>query len=209
MPEPAALAEGDAEELHALRQSIVVRRPPLPARVVVDGRALELVPGTSVVLGRSDGALVVPAPVVSRRHLAFDRREGGLPWLEDLGGKNGTTIGGARVSALAIDSELELLLGHALPMSVRPFERGGLLVELPGRACWLPLGPLELGGRRVEVEATPDGWLELRVPASEALFLGELRVDGALQLLVGDELFDQRDGRSLLRVAEPLPAERA
>jgi hypothetical protein len=202
-----ALAEGEAEDLRSLHHGLLARRPALPATVSVDGRSMELVPGSPVVLGRRDCELRVPAPVVSRRHLEFGRRDG-EPWVQDLGGKNGTTVRGARVEALPIGLGLDLLIGSALPIKVRPAERGGVLAELPGRTCWLPLGPIALGHRRATVEATADGWLELRLPRGQSVILGDLRVDGAIQLLVGDELFDGHGGPLLVRVVPPVPPER-
>ncbi|MBI2394951.1 MAG: FHA domain-containing protein [Deltaproteobacteria bacterium] len=203
----SALSEGEAEDLRALMQGLLARRPSLPATVVVDGRTMELVTGNPVVLGRSDCDLRVPAPVVSRRHLEFSRRDGADPWVKDLGGKNGTTLRGARVESLPVGIGLDLLIGNALPLKVRPTDRGGLILELPGRVCWLPLGPIQLGPRRASIEATPDGWLELRLPRGQSVVLGDLRVDGAVQLLVGDELFETHGGPLLMRVL-PTPPER-
>jgi hypothetical protein len=203
-----SLQEEEAEDLRALLQGILARRPQQPAHVSIDGRTMELVAGNPVVLGRSDCDLRVPAPVVSRRHLEFLRRDGGDSWVHDLGGKNGTTLRGARVDALPIGIGLDLLIGNALPLKVRPADHGGLIVELPGRTAWLPLGPIDLGPRRASVEHTSDGWLELGLPRGQALVLGDLRVDGTIQLLIGDELFDGHGGPLLLRVVSP-PGDRA
>ena len=90
---------------------------------------------------------------------------------------------------------------------MRPADHGGLIVELPGRVAWLPLGPIDLGARRAAIENTEDGWLELRLPRGQTAILGDLRVDGAVQLLMGDELFDVHGGNLLLRVVPP-PGER-
>ncbi len=203
-----SLQEEDAEDLRALLQGLVSRRPPVPAYVTIDGRSVELVPGNPVVLGRSDADLRVPSPVVSRRHIEFTRRDGQDPWVRDLGGKNGTTLRGARVDSLPVGIGLDLLIGNALPLKVRPSERGGLVLELPGRVCWLPLGPILLGAHRVTIEGTQDGWVELRLGRNASIVLGDLEVYGAIQLLVGDEIFDRHGGTLLLRVISP-PNERA
>lgn len=203
-----ALAEEDAEDLRALQQGLLTRRPVLPATVVIDGRTMEFVTGNPVVLGRSDCDLRIPAPVVSRRHLEFSRRDGADPWVKDLGGKNGTTLRGARVESLPVGIGLDLLIGNALPLKIRPADRGGITAELPGRTCWLPLGPIELGNRRASIEGTSDGWLELRLPRGQNIVLGDLRVDGAVQLLVGDELFDSHGGPMLMRVVPTVVPER-
>jgi tetratricopeptide (TPR) repeat protein len=198
----AALAEDPADDLEALLQGLAARRPRLPAFVQIGGRVLELVPGNPVVLGRSEGELKVPAPVVSRRHLEIRRRDGQDPWVRDLGGKNGTTLRGARVDQLAVGGGIDLLIGGALPLKVRPFERGGLLLELPGRVAWLPLGPVELGPLRVSFEHE-GGWLELRTTRNQSLILGDLLVESPVQLLVGDEIFESHGGNLLLRVVPP------
>lgn len=202
----STLQEEDAEDLRALYQGLMARRPVLPAFVTIDGRVVELVPGNPVVLGRSDADLRVPAPVVSRRHLEFTRRDGQDPWVRDLGGKNGTTLRGARVESLPVGIGLDLLIGNSLPLKVRPHDRGGLVVELPGRVCWLPLGPVDLAGKRAALEAV-DGWLEMRLARGSSIILGDLKVEGTVQLLVGDELFDAHGGQLLLRVV-PTPTDR-
>jgi tetratricopeptide (TPR) repeat protein len=200
----STLQEEDAEDLRALLQGLMARRPAIPAHAQIDGKVVELVPGNPVTLGRSDADLRVPAPVVSRRHLEFTRRDGADPWVRDLGGKNGTTLRGARVDSLPIGIGLDLLIGNALPLKVRPAEQGGLVLELPGRVCWLPLGPVELGARRGTLDAV-DGWLELRLARGHSIILGDLKVDGAIQLLVGDELYDAHGGQLLLRIVPPPP----
>jgi hypothetical protein len=86
---------------------------------------------------------------------------------------------------------------------VRPGERGGLFIEVPGRVAWCPLGPIQLGAARVAFEATPDGWLQLNVARGDALVLGDLRVEGAIQLLVGDELRATHGGALALRIVAP------
>jgi len=199
----AAIEEEDAEDLRALFQGLQARRPSLPAHLYADGRVVEVVPGNPVVLGRSEGDLKVPSPVVSRRHLELARRGGADPWVRDLGGKNGTTIRGARFESLPIGNGLDLLIGNSLPMKVRPTDRGGVIVELPGRVCWMPLGPIDLPGGPASLETSADGWLELTIPRNSNVVLGDLRVDGAVQLLEGDELFAGHGGALLLRVVAP------
>lgn len=199
----AAVEEEDAEDLRALLAGLESRRPKLPAHVYADGRTVEVVPGNPVLLGRNEGDLKVPSPVVSRRHLELARRGGADPWVRDLGGKNGTTIRGARFDSLPIGTGLDLLIGNALPMKVRPTDRGGVIVELPGRVCWLPLGPIDLPGNPASLESTGDGWLEIDVPRGSGVVLGDLRIEGAVQLLEGDELFAGHGGPLLLRVVPP------
>jgi tetratricopeptide (TPR) repeat protein len=198
--EAALAVEPGAEDLRALLAGLLARKPPIAANVVVDGKLHELVIGNPVVLGRSDCELRVPAPVVSRRHLEFRRGDAGDLWVRDLGGKNGTTLRGARFETLPVGLGLDLLIGGALPLKVRPEARGGLICELPGRSCWAPLGPIDVAGRRIAIDATADGWLELRVLRGARIVLGDLSVEGAVQLLVGDEIFDAHGGALLLRI---------
>jgi hypothetical protein len=203
----STLREGEAEDIRALSQGLQSRRPKLPAHVYCGGKTIELLPGNPLTLGRSDGELRVPSPVVSRRHLEFLRRDAGDIWVRDLGGKNGTTVRGARFDALPLGTGLDLLIGNALPIRVRPYELGGVVIELPGRVCWAPLGAIELRGHRLVPEQTNDGWLELRVARGDRVVLGDLWVEGAIQLVRGDELFDTHGGPLLFRVVAP-PQER-
>ena len=196
----STLQEGNADDLRALHQGLQSRRPKLPTHVYSGGQTVELVTGGPVVLGRSDGELRVPSPVVSRRHLEFFRREAGDLWVRDLGGKNGTTVRGARFDVLPIGQGVDLLIGNALPIKVRPIEIGGVVIELPGRVCWAPLGPIDMHSHRFTLEVSTDGWLELRIARGDRLVLSDLSVDGALQLLRGDELFDGHGGPLVLRV---------
>jgi len=200
----AALRDEDAEDLRALLSGLLARRPNVPPTVQLEGRILEIVPGNPVTLGRSDGELRVASPVVSRRHLEIARPEGAEPIVRDLGGKNGTTLRGARVDELRVGLGLDLLIGNALPLKVRPFPAGGLLLELPGRICWLPLGGFQLGPRRAMVESR-DGWVDLRF--DRPVVLGDLQVDKPIQLLIGDEIYDGHDGPLLMRVIPPPQAE--
>lgn len=62
-----------------------------------DGRRLPLRPGDNI-LGREDDGIRLDSPTVSRRHARISvSREEAL--LEDLGSKNGTFVGGERVSS--------------------------------------------------------------------------------------------------------------
>src|SRR5262249_16026753 len=149
--------EEDSDDLRALMQGLLARRPKLPVNLKLADRAVELVAGNPVVLGRSDGELKVPSPVVSRRHLEFSRRDGNDAWGADLGPRNGTTLRVVLFDKLPIGGGLDLLLGTALPLKVWPSEFSGLIVQLPGRVCWLPLGPVRIGRATIAFEASGDG----------------------------------------------------
>jgi tetratricopeptide (TPR) repeat protein len=199
----AALKDEDADDLRALMEGLLARRPKLPASIFMGGRVMEVVPGNPVTLGRNEGELRVPSPVVSRRHLELLRKPDGDAWVHDLGAKNGTTVAGARFEEIPIGTGLDLMIGTALPLKVRPSDRGGVVVELPGRVCWLPLGPVDLGARRGTLESTEDGWLELAVARGAPIVLGDLQVEGSVQLLFGDEVFDGHGGPLVFRVVPP------
>ncbi len=204
----ARLREHETDDLRALLEGLLARRPRLPTAARLDGRLVELVAGHPVTLGRTEGELRVPSPVVSRRHLEFQRRDGNTAWVRDLGGKNATTVRGARFDALPIGQGLDLLIGNALPIKVRTGERGGVFVEVPGRVCWCPLGPIDLGGgTRAAFEPTDDGWLQLAIARGSSVVLGDLRVEGNIQLIVGDELRLAHGGPLVLRIVPP-PSER-
>jgi pSer/pThr/pTyr-binding forkhead associated (FHA) protein len=92
------------------------------------------------VLGRTEGALVVSNPFLSRKHLAFIVR-GIKLFVRDLGSTNGTFVDGVRLSA---DEERELheaseLKAGELPISMRWFgdpmrsdEAPNLEEQIPG-----------------------------------------------------------------------------
>ena len=61
-----------------------------------DGRRLPLKPGENI-LGRDDEGIQIDSPAVSRRHARI-RISGTEAVIEDLGSKNGTFVGGERVS---------------------------------------------------------------------------------------------------------------
>jgi len=72
--------------------------PATAFRLVLEDREVALRPGENL-LGRvEDGVAWIEAPTVSRRHARI-LVEGGRAVIEDLGSKNGTFVGGARVTS--------------------------------------------------------------------------------------------------------------
>ena len=80
-------------------------------------REIPLVPGTSMVIGRSPPAdLPLRDPSLSRTH-ARVTLEGGEVWIEDLGSTNGTWVDGERIERSRVDPGARLSLG-ATPAAV-------------------------------------------------------------------------------------------
>jgi DNA-binding winged helix-turn-helix (wHTH) protein len=77
----------------AAGDSGVRARPASPVFLVRDGHALPLAPGENVIGRDPDCAVFVDDGTVSRRHARVTVK-GNEAFLEDLGSKNGTTVGG-------------------------------------------------------------------------------------------------------------------
>lgn len=186
-PEPSRLAA--SLEARLLRGRIV--------QLEVAGERATWVLGASVTLGRAGDAadVVVPAPVVSRRHLSFERGSDGAPVVRDMGSANGTTIAGARITLLRIASPVTLRLGDEIPCRVSPGE-DGVCVEVAGTRYHLPLGPARLGPWRLDES---DGGLRVRpVGDGRPILDAEVAADG-VDLCHGDVLAAVR-GQPLVRV---------
>jgi hypothetical protein len=84
---------GAAVDMSAQPQS---GQPTILCWLVSDGRRLPLQPGENV-LGRNEDGIQIDSPSVSRRHACIAISEAGAV-LDDLGSKNGTFVGGDRVS---------------------------------------------------------------------------------------------------------------
>jgi hypothetical protein len=166
-------------------------------RVEIDGAALAVVLGSSVTVGRSDAAIVVAAPALSRTHLEI-RRGGSDVEVVDLHSRNGTLLAGARLSApVYVGSGLSVLLGGEIPLAIAPWEGGGVRLDLGGEVWVAPLGPLRVGAWRIE--AGRDGWVEADLGAATATLAGS-RVSGVVQLLHGDTIATSSDVQPKLTV---------
>jgi two-component system response regulator AtoC len=102
--------ERDAIRFPELRPS----REPRAAVVVYahdDTRLVELREGDSILVGRAPPAdLVVEDMTISRQHARFTYRDGHVA-VEDLGSRNGTLVGGTRVSQAQLRSGDDVRLG--------------------------------------------------------------------------------------------------
>lgn len=138
-PDPAA-AKAALEEtgVHTLgpvdptRSGPAIRRPKPKAKgrgliLVCDPfQPIPLAPGTKIVIGRNDthADLVLPHPLVSRRHAQIECREDGV-FLKDFGSANGTLVGKHKVGS----EEVELLPGMVVriadfKLTIRPKPAG-------------------------------------------------------------------------------------
>jgi hypothetical protein len=185
--------------LLALGRELEARRALGPrVELVIDGERIELALGERIVVGRSDAAVNVGSPSVSREHLALTRGALGIE-VVDLGSRNGTTLAGARLEApVHVGERLELLLGGEVTFTIEPCPIGARL-GFAGRVVHVALGPLRVGAW--SIAPAEDGWLELRAPHDRPPFLGELRSEATIELCRGDELRERPGGPVRLRVA--------
>jgi hypothetical protein len=178
------------------------------------GQPMRYALGSEVTIGRADATIVVRSSAVSRQHLRLVRRDG-APWVEDLGTRNGTTLGGARMAgALPVGTGLRLLLAGQMECGVAPLDpacpNGAVAVEVAACRTLVPLGPCRVGPWEIELGRRDDetaGVVVLRAPAGvEPPCLDLLRLGREIELAMGDELRAERDGPVVLRVL-PSPTD--
>lgn len=108
------------------------RRPRSPKvfRLAMGDMTFDLKPGRNLI-GREDDCLVViDSPEVSRYHAAIDI-EGSVVSLHDLGSKNGTFVGGRRISnTVRLASGEEIEIGRTL-LRFRCFDRKSSTISDP------------------------------------------------------------------------------
>jgi hypothetical protein len=178
----------------------------------IDGRQARYALGDEVTIGRAEATIAVCSGAVSRQHLRLSRRDG-LPWVEDLATRNGTTLAGARVAgALPVGAGLTLVLAGQVDCRIEPVAAqdpaGPVAVVVADGRTVAPLGPGRVGPWLLSAER--DGELDLvllRTPAGQQPpCLAALRLGPEVELGVGDELRAEREGPVVLRVL-PRPAE--
>jgi len=189
--------EDTASRLGELAHRIRMRRVIGPVvRLELAGERHQFVLGDQVTLGRANAAIVLASPAVSRRHLEL-RRDGGAPVLVDVS-KNGTTLRGIPLSgSLPLESQLELVLGGEVHVSIAPHAEYGLELTISNETFWAPLGDLvtSVGSFR----GGSDDWVEL-VPPARGVFLNSVHVVESVQLCAGDELRLHKDAATFVRV---------
>jgi pSer/pThr/pTyr-binding forkhead associated (FHA) protein len=158
--------------------------------------------GDDVSIGRGDASIVIASRAVSRRHLRVYRAPGGALMVEDLGGRNGTLLAGARLAgAVPVGYGLTLQLGGEVKCVVEPSD-SGVMLDVAGVRYEAPLGPLAVGDWQVGQEGSGDNaYVVLATKAGGSRpFLGEYQLAARVELCAGDALAGARGGEPRLRV---------
>jgi FHA domain len=226
--EAARLARASSDPpLRARGRELEARRVlPESLRATFAGVSAVLVLGDSLVIGRSPGTpgetaetgdsrearLAVPSAALSRRHLAVERTRG-VVMVRDLGSRNGTAAGAARLTtAHPIGDGLTLTLGREVAVSVAPAPElaGAVAVEIGGSRYVATLGPARIGVGAWRIEWGDDGWVDLVTDDRPPAFAGAMRTTAVVQtmqwaprstLVEGDAIGDARGGPARLTVA--------
>jgi hypothetical protein len=198
--EALALCSSPAAELSAVSRRLMLTRLMGPrAHIVIDGVALDVVFGTRVTIGRT-ATLSVAAPSLSREHLVIERTPRGIE-VRDLGSRNGTRIAGVPIrDALPLTAPVTLELARDVSVVVEPWTTGAKL-NIAGQMCLAPFGALAAGPW--QLEAAPDGWIELVSRPEQPSYLGRIRADTRIQLCFGDLVCDTPGVGARIRVPVP------
>jgi hypothetical protein len=178
--------------------------PIVPVRV--RGKALKLVLGDEVVIGRDEGTLQAPSHAVSRQHLRI-AREGDTVVVRDLGTRNGTQLRGMMLrGAMPVpdgSAGLELMLGKEARARVTRSTviEGAVAIELGGETYVASLGPARVPGVAWDLTCGPDGWVEL-ASHGQPPYLDDVSLADSSTLLVGDVLASERGGPEVLRFGQ-------
>jgi hypothetical protein len=171
-------------------------------RALLSGRPVNLLLDDELVVGRTEGALIVPSAALSRKHLAIARAGGGFV-VRDLGSRNGTLLRGMRVAgALPVGDGLSLLLGGEVKLQIGPSAtlKDALDVEVGGDRYVASLGTARLGIGSWRLERAADGWVELVTDDSPPAFRDDMRMATRTTLLVGDRMSPSRGGQPAVEV---------
>jgi hypothetical protein len=171
-------------------------------RVLLRGQPLSLVVDDELVVGRTEGSLVVSSAALSRRHVVVGRSDGQV-LLRDLGSRNGTLLRGMRVvGALPVGDGLSVLLGGDVRLEIAPSQslEGALDVDVGGERYVASLGPARLAVGEWRIARAIDGWTELFTDDRPPAFLGEIALGPRATLLVGDRISESRGGPATLEV---------
>ncbi len=169
--------------------------------IALNGARLSLTFVREIVIGRSEGTVLVPSNAVSRRHLAIVP-EGGQIVVRDLGSRNGTQLRGLPLrGALPVGDGLELTLGREVPVLLSPSRvlPGALDLEVAGQRVTTLFGRAPLGiGDWALVEAA-DGLVELSATFPTP-FLADVAMGDGSTLFIGDTFTTTRGGSPALKV---------
>jgi hypothetical protein len=195
--------QASREAMTARAEQIRGRRVAGPTvRLSLRGRALTLVLGDEIVVGRTEGALQIASNAVSRRHLAI-ARDGDAIVLRDLGSRNGTHLRGLALGgAVTVGDGIDLRLGKEVPLRIAPTSAiaGAVEIDLAGDRYVAPLGDAPLGVGTWKLELAPDGWVELVTEPTTPALIGGVQLVTRTTLLVGDAIATARNEEATLRV---------
>jgi hypothetical protein len=203
--EAAACARSsDDERLRERGRAVEARRAgPRIIRVVLCGKALTVVLGEKVIIGRAPetpgdvpraGAIAVSSVALSRRHVVVERR-GHDVVVRDLGSRNGTFLRGLRLEeAVTVGDGLDLELGGEVPLSLRRTDdlRGAIAIDVAAIRYVAALGMASVGVGRWCLEQGPDSWVELVTDDDPPAYAEGLRLAPRVSLLVGDAIASER-----------------
>ncbi len=173
-------------------------------RIVLRGKAVTLVLGDDVVIGRNEGTLRVASHAVSRQHVRIARENGEIV-VRDLGSRNGTQLRGLNlvgtIPVPAGDAGVELMLGKEIRLHVARTTNleDAVRIELSGEIYIAPLGRARIPGLPWEIASSAEEWLEL-VANGAAPFVGDVSLGERTTLLVGDVFASERSGPEVVRV---------
>jgi hypothetical protein len=171
-------------------------------RVLLSGRPLKLLVAEEVVIGRTEGMLLVRSSALSRRHVAITKKNGAIV-LFDLGSRNGTLLRGMRIAGvLPVRDGIEVELGGVVKLKVVPSTlfADAVDVEVGGERYVALLGPALLGIGDWQLAVAPDGWVELVTGAGPDAYEGDMVLSSPTTLVVGDRLAEVRGGRAVLEI---------
>jgi hypothetical protein len=172
-------------------------------RVILGERPLNLLIDDEVVIGRTEGSLIIRSAALSRKHLAIARNGVASFVVRDLGSRNGTLLRGMRIAGpLPLGEGLELELGGEVRVKLAP---GAALPEtldldVGGERYVASLGPLPLGIGGWHLERAADGWVELVTDEQAPAYRSDLAMAPRVTLLVGDKFAATRGGEAVLEV---------
>ena len=168
--------------------------------LVVDGAPWKVILGNEVVIGRTEGSLLIASSAVSREHLRIGR-VGDQIEVSDLKSRNGTQLRGiALTGAIPVHEGVELTLGREVPIRIAPSTRVANAVEIEalGALYVAPLGDLTLPNGW-SLRMREDRWVDLLIGRVAAYF-GSVATREEVSLLIGDAISKERGAPACLRV---------
>jgi tetratricopeptide (TPR) repeat protein len=172
------------------------------SRIMLSGKPVRIVWGDEVIIGRTEGSLIVRSTAMSRKHAAISRVDDRVVF-RDLASRNGTRLRGMRIADLVpVGDALEVQLAGEVTLRVTPsavFDRG-VDIQIAGESYVAPLGKARLGVGEWRLECADDGWIELVTDDRPPAYRGALAFASRTTLLAGDALATTRAGETALQI---------